>query len=145
MGAGASGGDKGKGKEVDMDVGETGVNMGLDAVPGGGDANDEGGGGKGEKKKKNTYKHLIKGLPGACLSLSLEMWRVVAAVEIGWFVRHPLSWQDMLPIRLRRSSFLRCVLLMHRCATRKTFNEEGRLLDNHNAGSAKTTHTHTPI
>lgn len=145
MGAGASSGDKGKGKEVDMDVGETGVNMGSDAVPGGGEDDDEGGGGKGEKKKKNTYKHLIKGLPGACLNPLIGNVASCRSRGDRMVCPHPLSWRDLLPIRPRGSSFPRCVLLMHRCGTRKTFNEEGRLLDDHNAGSAKTTHTHTPI
>ena len=30
----------------------------------GGDDDDDAAGGKGEKKKKNTYKDLIKGIPG---------------------------------------------------------------------------------
>ena len=30
----------------------------------GGDDDDDAAGGKGEKKKKNTYKHLIKDIPG---------------------------------------------------------------------------------
>ncbi|ESK94679.1 hypothetical protein Moror_14315 [Moniliophthora roreri MCA 2997] len=45
--------DKGKGKEVVS-------TPAADAN----DADDDEGGGKGEKKKKNTYKHLIKGVPG---------------------------------------------------------------------------------
>ena len=49
---------KGKGKEADMDLGD------------GGDGDDDDvTGGKGEKKKKNTYKHLIKGIPGVLLFL----------------------------------------------------------------------------
>ena len=63
---------KGKGREVvhrnavttmgntpaDMDVGD------------GGDGDDDDvTGGKGEKKKKNTYRHLIKGIPGVLLFL----------------------------------------------------------------------------
>jgi len=42
---------KGKGKAADLDLAD------------GGDDDDDAGG-KGEKKKKNTYKHLIKGIPG---------------------------------------------------------------------------------
>lgn len=69
VGAGQSGGpgDKGKGKEVDPEMGGAGASMGSEGVPGAGDGEDEDGArGKGEKKLKNTYKHLIKGLPGAC-------------------------------------------------------------------------------
>ena len=44
--------NKGKGKAADMDLAD------------GGDDDDDAAGGKGEKKKKNTYKHLIKGIPG---------------------------------------------------------------------------------
>ena len=51
---------KGKGKAADVDLGD------------GGDADDDEG--KGEKKKKNTYKHLIKDIPGVLLSpLSLSL------------------------------------------------------------------------
>lgn len=67
VGAGQSGGpgDKGKGKEVDPEMGGAGASMGSEGVPGAGDGEDEDGArGKGEKKLKNTYKHLIKGLPG---------------------------------------------------------------------------------
>ena len=50
--------DKGKGKEVDLDPGD------------GADGDDDNvTGGKGETKKKNTYKHLIKGIPGVLLFL----------------------------------------------------------------------------
>jgi len=50
-------GDKGKGKERASPAAQT---------PGGdgADADDEEGGTHGEKKKKNSYKHLIKGVPG---------------------------------------------------------------------------------
>ena len=52
---------KGKGKAAEVDLGD------------GGDGDDDEG--KGEKKKKNTYKHLIKDIPGVLLlllSLSLQ-------------------------------------------------------------------------
>ena len=45
---------KGKGKADDVDLGD------------GGDGDDDDV--KGEKKKKNTYKHLIKGIPGVLLN-----------------------------------------------------------------------------
>lgn len=39
---------------------------GTPGAPDGGDGDgDEGIGGKGDKKKRNNYKHLIKGVPGA--------------------------------------------------------------------------------
>ncbi|PPR00786.1 hypothetical protein CVT24_000751 [Panaeolus cyanescens] len=72
--------DKGKGREVPLGMG---MGMGMGGMPGtappagtggdvdqlgkddGGDGDDDDGpGGKGEKKKKNSYKHLIKGIPG---------------------------------------------------------------------------------
>lgn len=46
--------DKGKGKEV---LPQTPAADGQDG--------DDDEGGKGEKKKKNNYRHLIKGVPGA--------------------------------------------------------------------------------
>lgn len=49
--------DKGKAKEVVGTPGSSGV-------ADGGDGDDDEATGKGEKKKKNTYKHLIKGVPG---------------------------------------------------------------------------------
>lgn len=68
-GAGASGasGDKGKGKEVDVGMGEAGGNVGSEALPEADGDDEDGGGGKGDKKMKNSYRHLIKGLPGAFL------------------------------------------------------------------------------
>ena len=39
----------------------------VDLGDGGDGDDDDAAGGKGEKKKKNTYKHLIKGIPGALL------------------------------------------------------------------------------
>jgi hypothetical protein len=65
--------DKGKGKEV---VHGNAVTMGntpadVDLGDGGDGDDDDVAGGKGEKKKKNTYRHLIKGIPGALLSLPI--------------------------------------------------------------------------
>lgn len=63
--------DKGKGKEVvhgnAVTMGNTPVDM--DLGDGGDGDDDDAAGGKGEKKKKNTYKHLIKGVPGVLLFL----------------------------------------------------------------------------
>jgi len=58
--------DKGKGKEVIHGNAVTMGNTPADMDPGdGGDGDDDDtAGGKGEKKKKNSYKHLIKGIPG---------------------------------------------------------------------------------
>lgn len=56
--------DKGKGRDVS---GSGGVDHSLEdtGLGDGGDGDDDDGpGGKGEKKKKNSYKHLIKGVPG---------------------------------------------------------------------------------
>ncbi|KAF9048638.1 hypothetical protein BJ165DRAFT_1040176 [Panaeolus papilionaceus] len=67
--------DKGKGRELPLGMGVGGM-QGAAGQPGGGDADqhgkddgadgddDDGPGGKGDKKKKNSYKHLIKGIPG---------------------------------------------------------------------------------
>jgi hypothetical protein len=52
--------DKGKGREVVITSPLVAQTPGAD----GQDVDDEEGGGKGEKKKKNSYKHLIKGVPG---------------------------------------------------------------------------------
>jgi hypothetical protein len=64
---------KGKGKEVAhgnaVTMGNTPADMDLGD---GGDGDDDDATGKGEKKKKNTYKHLIKGIPGVLLVLSLK-------------------------------------------------------------------------
>lgn len=67
--AGLSTLDKGKGKEVDPAIAlpqaQTPGGLptaGVDAPDG---DDDDGAGGKGEKKKKNSYKALIKGIPGA--------------------------------------------------------------------------------
>lgn len=57
---------KGKGKAADMDLGD------------GGDGDDDDAGGKGEKKKKNTYKHLIKGIPGVFLFLFVLIFSTLA-------------------------------------------------------------------
>jgi hypothetical protein len=60
---------KGKGKEVvhgnAVTAGNTPADM--DLGDGGDGDDDDATGGKGEKKKKNTYKHLIKGIPGVLL------------------------------------------------------------------------------
>ena len=59
-------GGLGRGKEA-----VTMVNTPVYMDPGdGGDGDDDDvTGGKGEKKKKNTYRHLIKGIPGVLLFL----------------------------------------------------------------------------
>ena len=58
--------DKGKGKERERDAGAAVGTPGADGAdaPDGEDDDGMGGGGKGEKKKKNSYKNLIKGVPG---------------------------------------------------------------------------------
>ncbi|KAF8626997.1 hypothetical protein AX15_004581 [Amanita polypyramis BW_CC] len=56
--------DKGKGKEKDVVMdGPAGAGVPLTGGPGVAGGADEDAG-KGEKKRKNTYKHLIKGIPG---------------------------------------------------------------------------------
>ncbi|KAF9073439.1 hypothetical protein BDP27DRAFT_1318904 [Rhodocollybia butyracea] len=55
--------DKGKGKEV--------AHVQTPAADGQDVDDDDGPGGKGEKKKKNSYKHLINGVPGALANFSL--------------------------------------------------------------------------
>ncbi|KAF5367386.1 hypothetical protein D9758_003753 [Tetrapyrgos nigripes] len=60
---GPGGVDKGKGREIPIS-GSTPAAYPQTPAADGQDGDDEEGGGKGEKKKKNTYKHLIKGVPG---------------------------------------------------------------------------------
>ena len=72
-GASAMQGMFGKGKEKEVVHGNA-VTMGntpadMDFGDGGDGDDDDVTGGKGEKKKKNTYKHLIKGIPGVLLFL----------------------------------------------------------------------------
>jgi len=55
--------DKGKGREIPV-PGSTPAAHAQTPAADGQDGDDEEGGGKGEKKKKNSYKHLIKGVPG---------------------------------------------------------------------------------
>lgn len=38
---------------------------------------DDGPGGKGEKKKKNSYKHLIKGVPGALMKFLFSFFSIL--------------------------------------------------------------------
>ena len=58
--------DKGKGKEVPVGTPRTPFNVTTPAAVDGGDGDDgDEDGAKGEKKKKNGYRHLIKGIPGA--------------------------------------------------------------------------------
>lgn len=60
--------DKGKGKQVDSGITPLQQRTLGGSGPPGADApdaeDDDAGGGKGERKKKNTYKALIKGIPG---------------------------------------------------------------------------------
>lgn len=58
--------DKGKGKERDGNSAPTPAAEGH-----GHDGDEDEAVGKGEKKKKNTYKHLIKGVPGTLSSIFL--------------------------------------------------------------------------
>ncbi|THV07382.1 hypothetical protein K435DRAFT_772710 [Dendrothele bispora CBS 962.96] len=60
---GPGGVDKGKGREIPV-PGSTPATHAQTPAADGQDGDDDEGGGKGEKKKKNTYKHLIKGVPG---------------------------------------------------------------------------------
>jgi hypothetical protein len=58
--------DKGKGREVFVGTPQTPGAAATPAADGGdGGDGDEEEGSKGEKKKKNSYKHLIKDIPGA--------------------------------------------------------------------------------
>lgn len=61
------GADKGKGKEKDFAM----------ATPDDGQDGDDEDGGKGDKKKKNSYKHLIKGIPGASQELESSFTRLM--------------------------------------------------------------------
>ncbi|PPQ67530.1 hypothetical protein CVT25_006071 [Psilocybe cyanescens] len=68
--------DKGKGRERDPATAGTPGPSGVaeaDQADGGDGDDDDAPGGKGEKKKKNTYKHLIKGVPGKH-SLKKDDW-----------------------------------------------------------------------
>jgi hypothetical protein len=101
MGGGVPGtpGDKGKGKEVDGGMEAPGQDVGMGGGDGEGDDDD----GKGEKRRKNSYKHLIKGLPGASyhynITPSLDPsivacvaeWPVCTSVLIILLLRHQAS------------------------------------------------------
>jgi hypothetical protein len=78
--------DKGKGRERDSAVATPAEADFADA----GDADDDDApGAKGEKKKKNTYKHLIKGIPGVSL-VSFKI-SVIQAGLVFWLVFSALS------------------------------------------------------
>jgi hypothetical protein len=62
--------DKGKGKEREASVGLGVANAPTPGGPVGDGADEEG---RGEKKRKNTYRHLIKGIPGMPDALSDPM------------------------------------------------------------------------
>jgi hypothetical protein len=86
--------DKGKGREVSGSGGVAVDHSPEDTGLGdGGDGDDDDGpGGKGEKKKKNSYKHLIKGVPGAFFSLWHEVFGLLF-FEIG---KHSMKKDDYL-------------------------------------------------
>ena len=58
--------DKGKGREVSVGTPRTPLAPTTPAANDGGDGEDgEEDGGKGDRKLKNSYKHLIRNIPGA--------------------------------------------------------------------------------
>lgn len=59
-----NGADKGKGKEREVPPRDVASPTAAHTPGAGNDGDDEDGQGKGEKKWKNSYKHLIKGIPG---------------------------------------------------------------------------------
>ena len=72
--------DKGKGKEREVPPRDIASPAAAQTPGAGNDGDDEEGQGKGEKKWKNNYKHLIKGIPGACHSrLSLVLVRATVS------------------------------------------------------------------
>ena len=88
---------KGKGKEVvhrnAVTMGNTPADMDLGD---GGDADDDDiTGGKGEKKKKNTYKHLIKGIPGV-LIVPFVLIFAVSNAFLSLTGKHSLKKDDSL-------------------------------------------------
>ena len=67
--------DKGKGKERELPPRDIASPAAAQTPGAGNDGEDEDGQGKGEKKWKNNYKHLIKGIPGACpAALTVTLW-----------------------------------------------------------------------
>lgn len=84
--------DKGKGKEVP-------VTPSAALTPGGGDGGDGDGDdedGKGDKKKKNSYKHLIKGIPG-----KLSRYLLYAFPESSSAGKHSMKKDDYLQMMMQ--------------------------------------------
>jgi hypothetical protein len=87
--------DKGKGKERERER-EPVTASPAAQTPGadGADVDDEEGGGHGEKKKKNSYKHLIKGVPGEdCGLLLCSIHTVLPLRVVG---KHSMKKDDYL-------------------------------------------------
>ena len=98
--------DKGKGRERDSAVATPAEPDPADV----GDADDDDApGAKGEKKKKNTYRHLIKGIPGVFPFLFLILFYVILFLASGvlpWLV---ISAPSI--VAFERTLSLRCRLL----------------------------------
>lgn len=87
--------DKGKGKEV---VVTNPVHAPQTPAADAQDGDDEDGG-KGDKKKKNSYKHLIKGVPGA---LHLLVTWFVGSERLGdWVGKHSMKKDDYLTMMMQ--------------------------------------------
>ena len=76
--------NKGKGKAADIDPAD------------GGDDDDDAAGGKGEKKKKNTYKHLIKDIPGVFLVPFVQIFATLLILSFYLKQENSLKKDDSL-------------------------------------------------
>ena len=93
LGGMVSGSDKGKGKEKEAMIIDGQAGMGVPQTGGQGVAGSaDDGTDKGEKKKKNSYKHLIKGIPGTFYG-----YRQDATYKINfWSGKHSMKKDDYL-------------------------------------------------
>jgi len=115
--------DKGKGRERDSAVATP-----AEADPAdGGDADDDDvPGAKGEKKKKNTYRHLIKGIPGVFLFFIFIFCNLVS---LCLFLPCSSAWEDS------KLTFL----------SRQALSQKRRLSHNNDARPSQATHANIPL
>lgn len=73
--------DKGKGREVPLPSSGMSVGAPTPGVDGGDGDDGEEEGPKSDKKQKNTYRHLIKGIPGMCPCLQFNSERLMNNVS----------------------------------------------------------------
>jgi hypothetical protein len=79
--------DKGKGRERDS-LSAVATPADADSLDAGDADDDDAPGAKGEKKKKNTYRHLIKGIPGVFSILSFSSFFLSSIPALHFLVEH---------------------------------------------------------